>query len=136
MAIMEGGIKPRDERVRPWKILTYYKSQKDLEETLSKAAEKQDGTKWAFRTFRSVDSDKRQGRHGWSLDKLSNEVIHPLVKPEKLVEIVDNLRRDNQPRDPKNKDKDKKEQCIECLALKYVVTEKDVVDFINEYSDI
>ncbi|CAB4379675.1 unnamed protein product [Rhizophagus irregularis] len=78
----------------------------------------------------------RSGLHGYSLDKLSNEVIHPLVKPEELVEIVDNLRRDNQPRDPKKKDKDKKEQCIECLALKYVVTEKDVVDFINENSDI
>ncbi|PKC11496.1 hypothetical protein RhiirA5_413018 [Rhizophagus irregularis] len=90
---MEGGIKPRDERAK-----------KDLEETLLKAAEKRDGTKWAFRSFREVRD-----------------------QPEELVEIVDNLRRDNQPRDPKKKDKDKKEQCIECLALKYVVTEKDVI---------
>ncbi|PKC62812.1 hypothetical protein RhiirA1_423431, partial [Rhizophagus irregularis] len=40
-----------------------FKSQKDLEDTLSKAAEKGDGTKWAFQTFKEV---KDQVEREWN----------------------------------------------------------------------
>ncbi|PKY30568.1 hypothetical protein RhiirB3_447719, partial [Rhizophagus irregularis] len=106
------------------------KSQKDLEDTLSNAAEKGDGTKWTFCTFREVKDqvdqraerteDRRysnvgsQGRHEWGLEKEMNMSKEP--------EETDDTK--------------KKEECIERLVNKEMVTEEDMVDFINEYREL
>ncbi|CAG8578393.1 10041_t:CDS:2 [Rhizophagus irregularis] len=42
--------------------IAFSKSQKDLEDTLSKAAEKGDGTKWASQTFKEKTSAIRMTR--------------------------------------------------------------------------
>jgi hypothetical protein len=49
-------------KIRSCKILTYYKSQKDLETTLTAAAQKGEATKWSFRTFKEVKDNFEKSR--------------------------------------------------------------------------
>ncbi|EXX73365.1 hypothetical protein RirG_060950 [Rhizophagus irregularis DAOM 197198w] len=108
-----------------------------MEDTLSNAAEKGDGTKWTFYTFSgvkdqvdqraertedrrysNVGSDNVQGRHEWGLDRLLEKEMNMSKEPEETD------------------DTKKKEECIERLVNKEMVTEEDMVDFINEYREL
>ncbi|CAB5385550.1 unnamed protein product [Rhizophagus irregularis] len=125
-------VKERRERDK-WQLW-----KKDLEDTLSNAAEKGDGTKWTFCTFREVKDqvDQRAERtedRRYSNNK--NENYHLDQWARIMFKVV--MRIDFQSYQPEETDDTKKkEECIERLVNKEMATEEDMVDFINEYREL
>ncbi|UZO24838.1 uncharacterized protein OCT59_017132 [Rhizophagus irregularis] len=89
-----------------------------MEDTLSNAAEKGDGTKWTFYTFSGVKDQVDQRAERTEDRRYSNGIDFQSYQPEETD------------------DTKKKEECIERLVNKEMVTEEDMVDFINEYREL
>uniref|UniRef100_U9ULS5 Uncharacterized protein n=1 Tax=Rhizophagus irregularis (strain DAOM 181602 / DAOM 197198 / MUCL 43194) TaxID=747089 RepID=U9ULS5_RHIID len=112
MTTVDGCIGDRTDKSLSLENFDLLQVTKDLEDI----RQKKEMEKILFRTFRELVFSDYVGSsyisvpgplgHGWSLDGLvekeanmSKEVIHPSVKPEEVVKVIDDLRNSQQSRD-------------------------------------